>query len=350
MPSFTASILIWVWYMLCYIDSLHLQSYFCIVLFVCCLVFYFTLFHFIFSFFFMFHFISLFFCSAFVTPTPISESQSLVSSNGTANNSQISTNNASTSGITAWQLPALDCLMRMTCMALAGYIEHYNDRIAVGTSQAVPNNERGTIHHHSNGHVLPLPHNINNTPKRSDSSSNHTAKQLKSHSSGIADLSINTSSSSLDMPYNSQSSPRQYGQPGRQSTASASIGSIPNMPKVFTFPLPIVNYRNSRGAMRQTSGTGHSPVASRSSSPVFTGTHSNGIGGAATTTGMDSNNGVTADHLHRLCVTSVRLPRAEDVELLWLETIKTFADMNNFCIPEIARKSAFCLQVRTFIM
>jgi hypothetical protein len=48
-----------------------------------------------------------------------------------------------------------------------------------------------------------------------------------------------------------------------------------------------------------------------------------------------------------ITVVSICFARADEVELLWLETAKVFADCANVPNVDVAKKAIFCLEVCT---
>jgi hypothetical protein len=190
--------------------------------------------------------------------------------------------------MTAWQLPGLDCMMRLTAMVLAGYVEYFSEHIL---QKKLASNSSPTAA--SSGPAMFI-----SPPKKQSSGTPASAKL----SHGIADSS--------------------------RSSSSAEKHLGPLSPGLMSFPLPVAGMNKSKGALRASTGSGFSPTPSRSGSPV--------VGDASCTPFVESGKSMS--------VACVKLSRAEDVEMIWLDTIKIFADMSNWQPIEVARKSSFCLQ------
>jgi hypothetical protein len=201
-----------------------------------------------------------------------------------------------------WQLPGLECLMRMTAMTIAGYIENFSDSSLGGrrmASLSSPANALSFTSPPKKNDFLARPHNTSSGTKMSY---------------GIAD-----------------NSPKGV---TIQSDPFVTCSQPPS-PRLTLFPLPLGGTK-AKGALRQSNGTGFSPNVSRSASPVSASSSSAGIEGG------DGN--FSTGILNKMSVVAVRLSRAEDVELFWLDSVKIFADLSSVQPIEVARKSTYCLQ------
>lgn len=183
-------------------------------------------------------------------------------------------------GMSMWQLSSLECLMRMTNMAVAGYI--------VENFSSDPNSPR---------RVAPSPTNFNS----------------HSHSSFSSSALANRVSQAT----------------AAAATATTSINVKKN--ELMSFPLPMHStQRHPAGGSLKTTNGSTQPSAGSGSGAAASGGK-----------GVSGLEGIEA----KVTVACIHFSRAEEIEVLWLETVKTFADLSNSLPFEVSRKSTYCLQV-----
>lgn len=191
-------------------------------------------------------------------------------------------------GAFIWQIPSIDCLMRLTIMALGGYILDFSS---------------------TNKSVLA------------------TTPLTKNEGSPMSAVS-------RDGVVGSSPPKMQILRAGNISNYNYKRGrSI----ELMAFPLPVTNLLKSSGSLQRSSQGGGSStnVASGSGQAAAAGQQSSTGGGHHSVSDVE------------LVVGCIHFAQPHEVEVLWLETVKTLADLSNSPPLEVSRRSTYCLQVIT---
>ena len=151
----------------------------------------------------------------------------------------------------------------------------------------------------------------------------------------------NSSKDAMELPSRTQSTPNRHGDESNLTLASPNANMSSPFSKagpptpnkgMMTFPIPV---RSSPGNSKSSHQSSVIPVTGSNGNVVSSGS----VGGRSL---PEANQHPTESHITVSCI---RFSRAEEIEVLWIETIKTFADLSNALPFEVSRKSTFCLQV-----
>jgi hypothetical protein len=178
-----------------------------------------------------------------------------------ANTGIAPTNLSAISKLSPWQLSSMNCLMRMTNMAIAGYIHEFKTRTVSNPNASI------------------------------------TSERL------------------YNLTKNTEAIKNEY----------------------MTFPLPQSSHRMKSRSRSHSFGSHTNP------SPQF---NDNELSNRYSNDRNDHNNILTYhDFETNVTVACIRFSKYQEVEILWIETCKTFADFSNQMPIEVSRNATFCLQV-----